>query len=167
MSVLASRGQRAIAALAGRGLRRRAVMSTADRLSRLPGLGHLPRTGPRAEAQLRQGQDGHLSCRGMRGWCSSVDVGRGPQCALSPGSLFQPLHFFFFRPVRRGFYLGMVISSLVCFPHRIQNGHSECWHVCICTISRRGAGMATRPRSPTPGPSGVSATAPVDSERSS
>ena len=80
-------GSRAIAALRSGGWGGGPAAPRRDGLPRLPGLGHLPRTGAGAPKPcFREGQDGHLSERHVRRCSRSADAGPGtPVCAWSRG----------------------------------------------------------------------------------
>lgn len=155
-------GSGAIAALAGRGLRRRAGCPTAGQAVQTP----WPRSpsqdwGPRAEAQLPR-----RSRRSPeREACAAVQPLGGrragdPSVHLAPGSLLA-LHFFFFSPSSsEGFFILKCnfLPSLL-FPTRIQTATVEKGMYVFAPDWAGGAPRRRRGPGPPPRSPGVSATA--------
>ncbi|CAI9173769.1 unnamed protein product [Rangifer tarandus platyrhynchus] len=108
VSVPARRVQGGHRSAAGRGWGGEPSAPRRDGLSRLPGLGHLPRTGAGVpKPSVGESPGDRLSERRARRCSRSVAAGPvDPSVRLAPGSLLA-LHFFFFLSVQFGgvFYL--------------------------------------------------------------
>ena len=106
-----------------------------DRLSRLPGLGHLPRTATRAPMpSFREGQGGHLSARRARRCSRSGDAGPGaPTVRLAWGVFSRPQLFLPSVQFSGVFILKRTPdSSLVCFsslPSRHPQWRRAYWYL--------------------------------------